>query len=287
MGLQKTLEKMKDYKIEKKLTTSFKFVLAMMLLSVVVCVSGLVYVSTSFSQFYNYYHTITTNTLDARMSVQGAVKSVAITLLTDDEASIERFQNDAATYIERLGADLRTLQSIYKGDTSSIEETQEALVSAKEYREALNECVNNGKHEEALDIYMNKYGPTMTIVQTNMTELDELVSDLAVGAYKTSNIVDKAVIVVAVIISIYSLVSTLALAKALIKMLKEPIEEIEKAAVEMSEGSLHVQLNYTSEDEFGSLANSMRTHQYDYCRYGKTLRGAFRRKFPDKIRLSG
>lgn len=258
MGLQKTLEKMKDYKIEKKLTTSFRFVLAMMLISVAVCVSGLVYVSSSFSQFYNYYHTITTNTLDARMSVQGAVKSVAITLLTDDEASIERFQNDAATYIERLGTDLRTLQSLYKGDTSSIEETQEALVSAKEYREALNERVNNGKHDEALDIYMNKYGPTMTIVQTNMTELDELVSDLAVGAYKTSNIVDKAVIVIAVIISIFSLMSTLALAKALIKMLKDPVEEIEKAAIEMSKGSLHVELNYTSEDEFGSLANSMR-----------------------------
>ncbi len=231
----------------------------MMLISVVVCISGLIYVSSSFSDFYKYYHTVSTSSLDARMSVQGAVKSVAITLLTDDEASIERFQNDAATYIERLGTDLQTLQNLYRGDTSSIEETIEALKSAKEYREKINGYVNAGKSEEALNVYMNEYGPTMTIVQTNMTELDNTVEDMAVNAYTSSNIVDKIVIIVAVIISVFSLMSTLALSKALIRMFKEPVEEIEKAAIEMSEGSLNVKLNYTSEDEFGGLADAMRT----------------------------
>lgn len=259
MGLKKTLQKMKDYKIEKKLTVSFRFVLAMLLLSVVVCISGLIFVSSSFGDFYKYYHTITVASLDARMSVQGAVKSVAITLLTDDEAAIERFQKDAVTYIDRLGADLEVLNEKYRGDISSITETTEALKAAKEYREKINGYVNEGKHAEALNVYMNEYGPTMTIVQTNMTELDEMVSGLADGAYKRSSFVDKMVIVVAVVISIFSFLSTLSLAKALVKMLKEPVEEIEKAAVEMSKGSLHVQLNYTSEDEFGSLADSMRT----------------------------
>lgn len=258
MGLKKTLENMRDYKIEKKLTISFRSVLVMMLVSVVVCISGLVYVSSSFSEFYNYYHTITTASLDARMSVQGAVKSVAITLLTDDAAAIERFQNDAATYIERLGGDLETLQEVYKGDMTSINETVDALVSAKEYREKVNSYVLSGNHEKALDTYMNEYGPTMTTVQTNMTELDELVADLASGAYNTSNVVDKLVIVIAAVISVFSLLATLVLSKELIKMLKEPVEEIEKAAVEMAAGSLNVKLDYTSEDEFGSLADSMR-----------------------------
>lgn len=258
MGLKKTVEKMKDMKIGQKLTTSFKTVLIMMLISVVVCITGLIYVSTSFNEFYKYYHTITTSSLDARMSVQGAVKSVAITLLTDDEASIERFQNDAATYIERLGTDLSTLQELYKGDQTSITETIEALKSAKEYREKINAYVLDGKSDEALNVYMTEYGPTMTIVQTNMTELDEVVVDLATAAYQRSNIVDKLVIIAAVVISIVSFIVTLALSKVLIRMLKEPVEEIEKAAVEMAGGSLHVKLDYQSEDEFGSLADSMR-----------------------------
>lgn len=258
MGLSNILSKMKDYKIEKKLSVSFRTTLVLMIVSIAVCLAGLVYVSTSFSEFYNYYHTITTSSLDARMSVQGAVKSVAITLLTDDAESIERFQNDAATYIERLGADLDTLQSTYRGDATQINETVEALVSAKEYREKINGLVLSGNHEEALSVYMTEYGPTMTIVQTNMTGLDETVKALAVEAYKTSSIVDKAVIVLAVIIGAVSFYVTLKLSNGLIRMLRQPVEEVERAAREMAAGSLNVKLDYVSEDEFGSLADSMR-----------------------------
>lgn len=258
MGLKNVLEKLKNYKIGKKLTYSFRMVLVMMLASLITCIVGLVYVSTSFSNFYNYYHTITTNSLDARMSVQGAVKSVAITLLTDDEASIERFQTDAATYIERLGNDLQSLKETYRGDATAIDETIVALKSAKEYRELINSYVNAGNPEAALDVYMNQYGPTMTTVQKNMQALDETVVVLAENAYATSSTVDKIAIILAVIISILSLVVTVQLSKGLVAMFKKPVEEIEKAAQEMAAGSLHVTLNYESEDEFGVLADSMR-----------------------------
>lgn len=258
MKMKKALLKMRDYKIEKKLTVSFRSTLLMMLASLLVCIVGLVYVSTSFSDFYNYYHTITTSTLDARMSVQGAVKSVAITLLTDDEAAIERFQNDAVTYIERLGENLDKLKGMYRGDTALIDETMDALVSAKEYREKLNSFVNSGNKEEALNVYMNEYGPTMTIVQQNMQELDETVVVIATRAYERSSTVDKIAIIAAALISIFSLYATLLLAKGLVQMFRQPVEEIEKAAKEMAAGSLHVKLDYRSEDEFGVLADSMR-----------------------------
>lgn len=259
MGIKKILQKMKDYKIERKLTTSFRMTLVMMIVSLMVCVVGLVYVSTSFSQFYNYYHLITTKTLDARMSVQGAVKSVAITMLTDDDASITRFQNDAVTYIERLGDDLSVLYETYKGDITSIEETIEALQLAKEYRGQINEAVLAGNKTQAMDMYMNQYGPVMTTVQKNMTALDEQVTVLAEGAYNRTNIADKLAIAGALLISIISVFTTLGIAKGLVRIFRQPVEEIEQAAREMAQGSLNVKLEYESEDEFGSLANSMRT----------------------------
>lgn len=259
MGISKLLEKMKHYKIEKKLSKSFNSVLSMMAVSMVVCIIAIVYLSSAFTEFYEYYHTITTSTLDARMSVQGAVKSVAITLLTDDEASIERFQTSAADYIERLQGDLSTLKELYKGDQTSITETLDALVDAKRYREEINSLVDAGNPEEALNVYMNDYGPTMTIVQTNMESLDETVVALAKSAYDMSNILDKVAIVIAVIMAVFSFSMTMQLSKGLIKMLTDPIKEIEQAAKEMSKGSLNVKLTYESEDELGELTNSMRS----------------------------
>lgn len=258
MGVEKLLTKMKNYKIEKKLTLSFRYTLVMMVIALVVCIMGFLYVSTSFNEFYEYYHAITTHSLDSRMSVQGAVKSVAITLLTDDDASIERFQNDAATYIERLGEDLEFLQSTYKGDKTAIEETIEALKSAKEYRQTINSYVLAGNKEAALNIYMNDYGPVMTIVQTNMTELDTTVSALATSAFETASIVDKIALIGAAIISIIAVMFTLGISKGLVMMMRKPVEEVERAAKEMADGSLNVNIEYESEDEFGSLADSMR-----------------------------
>lgn len=258
MGVNKFLKEMKNYKIEKKLSTAFKGTLIVMLISVVVCMAGLIYVSTSFTNFYDYYHTITTNTLDSRMSVQGVVKSVAITLLTDDEASIERFQTSAEEYSTRLGENLQELKELYRGDTTLIDETIDAVALAAEYRGEINELVGAGKKSEALDVYMNGYGPTMTIVQNNMQTLDDDAVVLATGAYNTASIVDKGAIILAALISIFAFTSTIKISKELINMLRQPVEEVERAAKEMAAGSLHVELTYESEDEFGSLADSMR-----------------------------
>lgn len=258
MGFNKFLKEMKNYKIEKKLSTAFKGTLIVMLISVVVCMAGLIYVSTSFTNFYDYYHAITTNTLDSRMSVQGVVKSVAITLLTDDEASIERFQTSAEEYSTRLGENLQELKELYRGDTTLIDETIDAVALAAEYRGEINELVGAGKKSEALDVYMNGYGPTMTIVQTNMQTLDDDAVVLATGAYDTASIVDKGAIILAALISIFAFTSTIKISKELINMLRQPVEEVERAAKEMAAGSLHVELTYESEDEFGSLADSMR-----------------------------
>lgn len=258
MGFNKFLKEMKNYKIEKKLSTAFKGTLIVMLISVVVCMAGLIYVSTSFTNFYDYYHAITTNTLDSRMSVQGVVKSVAITLLTDDEASIERFQTSAEEYSTRLGENLQELKELYRGDTTLIDETIDAVALAAEYRGEINELVGAGKKSEALDVYMNGYGPTMTIVQTNMQTLDDDAVVLATGAYNTASVVDKGAIILAALISIFAFTSTIKISKELINMLRQPVEEVERAAKEMAAGSLHVELTYESEDEFGSLADSMR-----------------------------
>ena len=258
MRFKKILKEMKDYKIEKKLSTSFGAILVMFFASVFISIAGLMYISISFNNFYSYYYEVTTNTLDSRMAVQGAVKSVAITLLTNNPESVERFQNDAITYSERLAENLNTLQQIYRGDTSEIQEMINANEQANQYRQKLYDCVAADNKAKALSIYMNDYGPAMTVVQTKMQQLDTTASGLAAKAFHNSQIVNGVALILAIVVSVVSLLMTFTLSKNLIAIMKKPIEEIEAAAKEMAAGSLNVNINYESEDEFGSLADSMR-----------------------------
>ena len=258
MNLKKTLTEMKNYKIEKKLQKSFGSVLAMFFATVVVFILGMLYVTNQFNHFYNYAFELSKGTLDCRVSVQGSVKSVAITLLTDDEASIERFQNDADTYTKRLEDKLAALRDLYRGDKTRVNETISTLVDAQQYRKQINELVLAGKQSEALNVYMNDYGPLMTIVQTNLNGMDENTDNIASTTYNKARIMNIVILIVAVLISAISLFVTTLLAKTLIQILTKPITELEQTAKEMAAGTLNVSITYESEDELGSLADSMK-----------------------------
>ena len=258
MGLKKVIVQMKDYKIEKKLIVSFGIVLAMFFFTVVVFLMGMLYVKNQFKDFYEYAYELSKGTLDSRVSVQGGVKSVAITLLTDDEASIERFLTDADTYMTRLADKLEILKNTYRGDKTRVNETIATLQEAEQYRKQLNELLRAGKKNKALDVYMNDYGPKMTIVQNNLNGMDENTENIAKTTYEKAKTVDAIILVVSILISIFSLLVTCTLARRLIKIMTEPVTELERVAKEMVEGSLNVKINYESEDELGNLANSMK-----------------------------
>ena len=249
---------MKDYNIRKKLVVSFGTTLVWFFITVVVFISGLLYVQSCFKDFYSYTYELSKNTLDSRMAVQGSVKSVAITLLTDDRASIERFQNDATTYLNRLSDNLEYLLDVYRDDTTTIKETIKVVDKAKEYRNQLNDLLLAGNKAEALNVYMTLFGPTMTTVQTNMQSMDEITEALAVETFVSANKSNIIIFIVTIIISIICFISTAMQAKKLILLLTQPIMEIEHAAKEMVEGNFDIAIHYESEDELGSLAYSMK-----------------------------
>ncbi len=258
MRLKKVMKDMKNYEIRKKLKVSFGATIAMFLATIIIFVAGILYVGYMFNDFYSYSYEISKNALDSQMAVQGGVKSVAITMLTDDAESIERFQNDADTYMTRLKENLETLKEVYRGDVTQIEETINALTEAAEYRQQINDLVSDGQKNAALHVYMNAYGPRMTIVQQNLDEIEETVDGLASASYRNSQTVNMIILFVSILISVISLIVTVILSKRLIDILTQPVKEIEKAAKEMAEGSLNVAIEYESEDEFGSLSDSMR-----------------------------
>ena len=46
--------------------------------------------------------------------------------------------------------------------------------------------------------------------------------------------------------------------KRVVRMVTQPLEEIEKASAELAEGKVHIEIAYTSEDEIGQVAESLR-----------------------------
>ena len=249
---------MKDFKIKKKLFVSFGTTVGMFLITVVLFVFGLMYIGQQFRSFYTYGYSFSQNTLDTRRAVQGAVKSVAITMLTDDEASIERFNNDAETYMERLEENLEAVSALYQEDDAIIRESKTALETAKKSYKEIKTLLNAGKQEEALPLYMTEFGPALTVIQNNGATLDEVAMANAETLYASSIKMSNIVAMAALYISIAAIIITIYLASKIIKLLTKPVTELEQAAQEMAKGNLQVEITYESQDELGSLASSMK-----------------------------
>ncbi len=250
--------KIKNYEIKKKLLVSFGIPLGLFLVTIVVFIAGVFYIQGQFSDFYTYTYELSKNTQNSCTAVQGAAKSVAFSMVLTDEKMIQAFQDNAVQYMETLEVNLEELEDIYRDDTTKIKETLTIVSEAMEERKDIEKAVLAGQPAEALNLYMTKYGPKMTAIQTNIQELTQVVEELATTTFLSGRSGSTWILLLALIISAISLVATIGMAKQLITNLTQPIKEIEKAAKEMTEGNLTVTIDYESEDELGSLARSMK-----------------------------
>ena len=249
---------MKDFKIKKKLAISFGTTVGMFLITVVLFVGGLMYIGTQFRSFYTYGYSFSQNTLDTRMSVQGAVKSLAITMLTGDEASIQRFTKDTENYMKRLNENLEAVSEFYTEDTTIIRQAKTALATSEQSYKKIKSLLEEGNQEEALSLYMTEFGPAMTEIQNYGASLDEVAMANAENLYASGIKMSNIVAMIALYISIAAIIITICFASKIIKLLTKPVTELEQVAQEMAKGNLQVEITYESQDELGSLANSMK-----------------------------
>ena len=253
------MKDLKNLKIRKKLFLSFGMTVGMFLVTVAIFTAGLFFVANRLKAFNEYAYAFSQSTLDARMSVQGSVKCVAITMLTDDAASIERFSNDAVTYLDRLGDDIDKMAKLYQGKDNLLKDTQDAYETARKYYENVRAYQNAGDKAAAMNAYMLDFGPTMTIIQNNAGELDEIAAQSADDLYVAATRVAMVILIIALVVSTSAICVTLYYARKLLQNLTNPVDELEKVAKEMAAGNLNSDITYQSEDELGSLADSMRS----------------------------
>lgn len=253
------MKDLKNLKIRKKLFLSFGMTVGMFLATVVIFTAGLFFVANRLKAFNENAYAFSQSTLDARMSVQGSVKCVAITLLTSDPASIERFTKDAAMYLERLGNDIDQMEKLYQGKDNLVKDTKAAYDLVLKYYEDVKAHQAAGDKEAALNSYMLDFGPTMTTIQNNSASLDEIAVQSADSLYSVATRVAMVILLVALAVSAAAIGVTLFYAKKLLQNLTNPVDELEKVAKEMAAGNLKCDIVYESEDELGNLADSMRS----------------------------
>ncbi|MDO5019714.1 MAG: methyl-accepting chemotaxis protein [Lachnospiraceae bacterium] len=250
--------KLENMHLKERISYGYRKVIIMMLVSGLLSIAVIVVL---FANMMNYVYRV--NAADqavkiCRMNVNAAARNIREMALNEDASTYESYEQT----VEKLLAEVNSQLEIMK---------QTGVVPDElytEYSSALNDWGNigysimneikEGNRDEAIEDILNECTPALNKSVETVIKLDELTDEL--DKRDVINTIICAIVGLAgiVICLIFAWVLTKKTSKRVLETILEPIRAIEDVAKELTEGNLHSNLEYHSDDEIGRLAHSMR-----------------------------
>lgn len=250
---------MKNLKIGKRIGLAFGAILALFLIVSTISVVSLRQNNGKFVDFFNNGHQVAVQALEMRRDIQSAAKNVGYATMTLDLKTTGTYVDAAEADLEDFQKRIQFLKENYQGDQSLVTDIVNTLNEAQPYKEKVFGLARENKSRQAADIFFESLNPYFTKVQEDLIKISDSANEKADDNYSDAQQLVRFTQITVVALQIFAVLATLGFSLFTTRSIVAPVKEIEKAAKEMSNGSLHVQLNYQSKDELGSLADSMRT----------------------------
>ncbi|GHU43290.1 methyl-accepting chemotaxis protein [Clostridia bacterium] len=259
----------KNYKIGKKLNTTFMIVLALFFVTIAVAIVGLVSLSNSLKTFNDRPFQNVKAVIIANRALNSSQKYTLWALAETDSATIEK-------YIENAAADAKTKQEqldfLATNSTAHdlLAQIDQAANGLDAVREEMYTDLRAQKNDDALKIFDEKYAPALEKQGELLGELRDKQNDVATATYDEATQLRTILIVLMVVVAIVAVALILIFSRFLTKLLTTPIFELRDVAAKMADGDLDVTIEYESKDELGELASGL-----------KAMSGMFQRIVPD------
>ena len=250
--------KLENMHLKERISYGYRKVIIMMLVSGLLSIAVIVVL---FANMMNYVYRV--NAADqavkiCRMNVNAAARNIREMALNEDTSTYESYEQT----VEKLLAEVNSQLEIMK---------QTGVVPDElytEYSSALNDWGNigysimneikEGNRDEAIEDILNECTPALNKSVETVIKLDELTDELDRRDVVSTIICAIVGLAGIVICLIFAWVLTKKTSKRVLETILEPIRAIEDVAKELTEGNLHSNLEYHSDDEIGRLAHSMR-----------------------------
>lgn len=276
---------MKNLKVSRKLIISYAFVLILLVISILVSVGNLIKIRSKVEVFYhgpfkvlNAANTVNSNFEAMQKSVFRAISS------TDPEIAKQALDNTKVC-VGKIQEQIPVIQKDFLGDPKIVERLQSALDELAPQRQHVLELAMQNQKEEAA-AYME--ANNVVTIHKAQKELDELIetsdkkADTLIVNLRAAQ--TKFIVILSVLGSASILISIL-FGVYITRSITRPIRELEAASRQMAQGHLKIDVKYSSKDELGSLAHSMREMSDKIFNYMNAISGAMRRLAEGNLEL--
>lgn len=250
---------MKNLKISQKLIVGFGTLLVMLAIISWLSISTLSSLDKIVENLYDHAMQQVMISDDISLKTQECAKNLIHSMgKVSDSAYVQKYFALAEESYNQVLADIDELEKVYTEDDGKIEEMR-TLTSTiwKEYQD-FTTIISHGNIDEAIEGYDNEMMPAIL----QFVDVAEDIREQSLGmAQKEYNSSENYIVIgrnVVVVVSFLAVVSGIALAYYITKLIVAGTTQVRDAAVKMAAGDFDVRVHYTSKDEIGQLASDMR-----------------------------
>lgn len=252
------LKKLENAKMKKKLSYTYMIVIRLMIFSGMLSILGLGISYRNLNNYINGAQAADTAVKLCRVSVNIAARSIREMALNEDTSTYKSYRNKVDLQMEEVGAELAILKETKMISEQLYQQYEAALTNWGEIGYKILKLIEAGDKEVAIREILDKCAPALEEVVKISKEIDEITNVLKSDAIRVSRNTTIGGVVSVIVFVIVATVMAIRIGNRLVVSITEPISELETAAEALSDGNLHSQLEYCSEDEIGGLASSLR-----------------------------
>ena len=253
---------MKNLSIRKMLSLTFGIVLLLYVGALLIALLwGMRTVGNAFSSFYSGPHQVVYTAVDLRRASQIVEKDLLKMAVETDPAERTKYQSEMEQAAEDFNSDIAFLKenltlSENKQRADEILSKQKTLESD---RQEILKAIDDRKSDEALRLYQSAYSPLSDEIRDLSGSISDSAKSVGENSYAAAASTQSHVNLVLLLYSLISMGIAVSLCVYIIRGITRPVEEMKSAAERLAEGNLDAFVIYRSQDEIGTMAESLRT----------------------------
>lgn len=251
-------KKLENMHLKERIDYGYRKVITMMLSSGLLSV---VIIGVLFANMMHYVEDV--NAADqavkiCRMDVNAAARNIREMALNEDVSTYESYEQTVENLLAEVGSQLEIMKQTGVVPDELYTEYSSALNDWGNIGNSIMKEIKAGNRDEAIEDILNECTPALNKSVETVKKLDELTDELdrrGVASTIICAIVGLAGIVICLV---FAWILTKETSKRVLETILEPLRAIEDVAKELTEGNLHSNLEYHSDDEIGRLAHNIR-----------------------------
>ncbi len=258
----------KDYRnkflnlsINKRLNLTFLYTGLIALFIVIIGIVNMKIIDGKLNRFYDGPYTVEENVLKSQVAMKNIENNIYRAYMTKKEELCKKYIETSEDEYDKLEASVNELSnalSLLKNDNiETVNNIKLEFEKGNRYRSQILESANSFDQDKIYNIYKNDYVPILDHI---VTELSDIESNFVIYGKDYMKQADQTVsrsILIFILLILTGAGSCIYLLKITIKSVTGPIAKLEKAMDSLSIGDLGIEIIKSSEDEMGTLCDSV------------------------------